>query len=154
EHAAERRHHPPGGVMGASWLDLALLEERQLFPKEEFSAARARRECVARKVRTRSATTEKIVRKPCAKVRISRKPDMNAQDDGLQNVTAWRFSVRMNFCGAQRFGRRLHGDWRGRHLLGGDLLHNGGPCTSIVFDFESDPHTLRSFGSPHRPSPA
>ena len=31
----------------------------------------------------------------------SRKPDMNAQDDTLQNVTALRFRFGWNFCGAQ-----------------------------------------------------
>ena len=35
EHATERRHHPTGGIVGSSWFDLALLEERQLFAKEE-----------------------------------------------------------------------------------------------------------------------
>jgi hypothetical protein len=36
EHAPERPHYPPGGVVGTSWFDLALLEERQLFTKEEI----------------------------------------------------------------------------------------------------------------------
>jgi hypothetical protein len=41
-------HHPPGGLVGPSWLNLALLEERQLVPEEEVlrsqGAARAPRE--------------------------------------------------------------------------------------------------------------
>src|SRR5215831_11637545 len=73
-------------------LTLRSWKSASCFRRKRFSAARARRECVARKARrNRSATTEKVVRKPCAKVRISRKPDMNAQDDRLQNVTAWRY---------------------------------------------------------------
>jgi len=35
EHATERRHYPTGGIVGSSWFDLALLEERRLFAKEE-----------------------------------------------------------------------------------------------------------------------
>ena len=35
EHLAQGRHHPPGGIVGPSWPDLPLLEERQLFPEEE-----------------------------------------------------------------------------------------------------------------------
>src|SRR5262249_18731935 len=42
---------------------------------DRFAAARARRECAARKVRrTRSATTEEIIRRQCATIRINRKP--------------------------------------------------------------------------------
>jgi len=79
-----------------SWKSASCLRRKR------FSAARARRECAARKARrTRSATTEKEVRKQCATVRISRKPDMNAQDDTLQNVRALRFRFGWNFCGAQ-----------------------------------------------------
>ena len=47
EHATQRRHHPTGGIVGSSWFDFALLEERQLFAKEEVlgsqSAAGMRR---------------------------------------------------------------------------------------------------------------
>src|SRR5215471_15603895 len=104
EHATQRRHHPTGGIVGSSWFDFALLEERQLFARKRFSAAKARRECAARKARrTRSTTTEEIVRKQCATVRISGKPGMNAQDDTLPNVTGSRFRVGMTFCGAQAF---------------------------------------------------
>ena len=35
KHSAEGRHHPPGGIVGPSWPDLSLLEERQLFAEEE-----------------------------------------------------------------------------------------------------------------------
>src|SRR4029077_10388222 len=35
EHATQRRHHPTGGIVGSSWFDFALLEQRQLFAKEE-----------------------------------------------------------------------------------------------------------------------
>ena len=35
EHATERRHHPTGRIVGSSWFDFALLEERQLLAKEE-----------------------------------------------------------------------------------------------------------------------
>src|SRR5262249_22126356 len=59
-------------------------------------------ECAARKTRrTRSTTTEEIVRKQCATVRINGKPGMNAQDDTLQNVTGLRFRFGRTFCGAQ-----------------------------------------------------
>ena len=35
EHPTQGRHHPTGGIVGSSWFDLALLEERQLLTKEE-----------------------------------------------------------------------------------------------------------------------
>ena len=35
EQLAQGRHHPAGGIIGPSWPDLPLLEERQLFPEEE-----------------------------------------------------------------------------------------------------------------------
>ena len=35
EHSAQDRHHPQGGIVGPSWPDLPLLEERQLLPEEE-----------------------------------------------------------------------------------------------------------------------
>ena len=41
EHSAQGRHHPPGGIVGPSWPDLPLLEERQLFAEEEV----LRRQC-------------------------------------------------------------------------------------------------------------
>src|SRR5262249_34190996 len=92
EHATERRHHPTGGILGSSWFDFALLAEHQLLRKKRFSAAKARRECAARKAKpSRSTTNKEAVRKQCATVRINRKPGMNAQDDTLQNVTGSRF---------------------------------------------------------------
>src|SRR5215467_14424567 len=67
-----------------------------------FSAAKARRECAAKKARrTRSTSTKEIVRKQCATVRISGKSGMNAQDDTLQNATESRFRGGRTFCGAQ-----------------------------------------------------
>ena len=48
EHSAQGGHHPPGRIVGPSWFDLSLLEERQLLPKEEIlrsqGAAGMRRE--------------------------------------------------------------------------------------------------------------
>jgi hypothetical protein len=35
EHSAQGGHHPPGGIVGPSWLDLPFLEHRQLLTKEE-----------------------------------------------------------------------------------------------------------------------
>src|SRR5262249_39210452 len=79
-----------------SWKSASCLRRKR------FSAARARRECAARKARrSRSTTTEEIVRKQCATVRISGKPGMNAQDDTLQNVTGSRFWGGRTFCGGQ-----------------------------------------------------
>jgi hypothetical protein len=76
--------------------------------RNRFSAAKARRVCAARKARrTRSTTTEEIVRKQCATVRISGKPGMNAQDDTLPNVTGLRFRVGRTFSGAQHVFREL-----------------------------------------------
>ena len=34
EHSAQRPYHPPGGVVGPSWPDPALLEKRQLLAEE------------------------------------------------------------------------------------------------------------------------
>jgi hypothetical protein len=36
EHPAQGCHHPARGIVSAAWLDLALLEERQLFPKKQI----------------------------------------------------------------------------------------------------------------------
>ena len=33
--SAQERHQPAGGIVGPSWPNFALLEERQLFPEEE-----------------------------------------------------------------------------------------------------------------------
>src|SRR6266567_2652268 len=66
------------------------------------SAARALRECVARKAsRTRSNTTKDNVRKQCATARKTDERDMNAQDCTLQNATGARFRLGRSFCGAQ-----------------------------------------------------
>src|SRR5215468_8077975 len=74
------------GLTLRSWKSASCLRRKR------FSAARARRECAARKARrSRSTTTEEIVRKQWATVRISEKPGMNAQDDTLPNVTGSRF---------------------------------------------------------------
>jgi hypothetical protein len=44
EHAPQNDHNQPRGMVGAVWLDLALLEQGELFAQEEFSAASARRD--------------------------------------------------------------------------------------------------------------
>jgi hypothetical protein len=36
EHPTQGRHHPTGGIVGSSWFNFPLLEERQLFAKEEL----------------------------------------------------------------------------------------------------------------------
>src|SRR5262249_23181715 len=93
-----------GGIVGSSWFDFALLEERQLFAKEEVLGSQSATGMRARKARrSRSTTTEETVRKQCATVRISGKPSMNAQDDTLQNVTGSQLRVGRTFCGAQLF---------------------------------------------------
>ena len=87
EHSLQGDHHPLGGIVGASWFDLRLLEQRQLFPKERFSAARAPWEHAAREAsRTRWTTTKDNGRKQPATARKADEPDMNAQDRTLQNV--------------------------------------------------------------------
>src|SRR5262249_31339815 len=60
------------GLTWRSWKSASCLRRKR------FSAAKARRECAARKARrSRSTTTEETVRKQCATVRISGKPSMN-----------------------------------------------------------------------------
>ena len=48
EHAAQNHHKEPGGIIGPVWLDLPLLEQRELFSQKEIlgcqSAARPRNE--------------------------------------------------------------------------------------------------------------
>jgi hypothetical protein len=116
------------GLTLRSWKSASCLRRKR------FSAARARRECAARKARrTRSATTEKVVREQCATVRISRKPDMNAQDDTLQNVRALRIRFGWNFCGAQRWpvgvaGCGCDGASRNAPTRGG---YGGAPIVSL-----------------------
>jgi hypothetical protein len=48
EHATQNHHKEPSGIIGPVWLDLALLEKRELFSQEEVlgcqSAARPRNE--------------------------------------------------------------------------------------------------------------
>src|SRR5499427_595852 len=84
------------GLTLRSWKSASCLRRKR------FSAAKARRECAARKARrTRSTTTEESVRKQCATVRINGKPCMNAQDDTLPNVTGSRLRGGRTFCGAQ-----------------------------------------------------
>src|SRR6476659_6276227 len=70
--------------------------------KKRFSAARALRECAARKAnRTKSNTTADNIRKQCATARKIDEPGMNAQDRTLQNVKRQRFRSGQSFCGAQ-----------------------------------------------------
>src|SRR5262249_28786277 len=74
------------GLTLRSWQSTSFLR------KKRFSAAKAPRECAARKAKpSRSTTNKEAVRKQCATVRINRKHGMNAQDDTLQNVTGSRF---------------------------------------------------------------
>ena len=36
EHSAQGAHHPSDGIVGPSWFDLPLLEQRQLLAKEQI----------------------------------------------------------------------------------------------------------------------
>ena len=70
------------------------------FRGKRFSAARARRECVARTARlTRSTATEEIVRKRCQRAR--KLNDANAKDPTLRNDAGTRFRTGHSFCGRQ-----------------------------------------------------
>src|SRR6476660_10190881 len=88
------------GLQFLSWNRASCLRRKR------FSAARALRECAARKAsRTKSNTTKDNVRKQCATARKTDELDMNAQDCTLQNATGARFRRGRRFCGAQAASR-------------------------------------------------
>ena len=57
EHAAQNHHKEPGGIIGPVWLDLALLEQRELFSQEEVLGC----QCAARP-QNENEETDKIAR--------------------------------------------------------------------------------------------
>ncbi len=87
EHPTQRHHHPAGGVVCPRGLTFRSWKNARCLRRKRFSAARARRERSERTTsRTKSTTTEDIVRMQCATARKINDHGMNAQDGTLQTL--------------------------------------------------------------------
>src|SRR5262249_44473699 len=123
EHATERRHHPTGRIVGSSWFDLALLEERQLFAKEEVLRSQG-----ATGMRRKESQAEQINhdRRDCSEAVCNGSDQRKAWHERsgctLQNVTGSRFWGGRTFCGGHHiYNGQLHSlprlEWHPRSLL-------------------------------------